>query len=74
VSKALTVKQDEREPVAKEVLAQAIVRISESLTTLRKSGLNRPAIVALVKDDTGIPKSTIATVLDSLEHLRRNYT
>lgn len=61
-------------PVPKDVLASAIVRISESLEKLRKSGVNRAAIVALVKDDIGVPKSTINAVLDSLEHLRRNYT
>lgn len=69
----MKIKQDDP-PIGKDVLASAIVRISESLERLRKSGVNRVAIVALVKDDTGIPKSTINQVLDSLEHLKRNYT
>lgn len=61
-------------PVKKEILAEAIVRIGESMEKLRKSGMNRKAIVALVKDDTGISKAQIETVLDSLELLRRNCT
>lgn len=69
----MKIKQDDP-PIGKDVLASAIVRISESLERLRKSGVNRVAIVALVKDDIGIPKSTINQVLDSLEHLKRNYT
>jgi len=65
--------QDLDNIIPKEILAQAIVRISDSMEKLRKSGLNDKAIIALVKDDTSFSKATIKTVLDSLQHLRRKY-
>lgn len=61
------------DPVAKEVLATAIVNISNSVQKLYTSGLNRSAVVALIKDDTGIGKGIIETVLDSLSQLRSSY-
>lgn len=69
----VTVKNDGDKPVSKEILAEAIVRISESLLKLRKSGLNDKAIIALVKDDTGISKAQIQVTLDSLAHLSKSY-
>ncbi len=65
--------QDDAAPVEKEVLAQAIVDISAALKKLRASGLNERAILALVKDDTGISKAEVKRVLDSLAGLRRTY-
>lgn len=55
-------------------LAQVIDGIGKSLTKLLTSGLNRRAVVALVHDDTHIPKREIESVLRSVEELRRNYT
>jgi hypothetical protein len=69
-----TVVQSEEEPVEREVLATAIVRISESVQRLRKSGLNEKAIVALIKDgSTGLSKGQIKTVLECLDSLARDY-
>lgn len=67
------ISQNSDEPVSKEVLATAIVNISNSVQKLFSSGLNRSAVVALIKDDTGIGKGTIETVLDSLSNLRASY-
>ena len=60
-------------PVEPEILAEAIVRISTAIQALSKSGLNREAIIVLVKDRTGLPKKTIDLVLNSLEQLKRHY-
>jgi hypothetical protein len=68
------VKKSETEPETTEILASAITNVSESLTRLRKSGLNERAILALVKDDTGLSKACVKRVLDSLGSLRRMYT
>ena len=57
----------------KKTLAAAILNISAAMVTLRKSGLNRAAIVVLLKDATGEPKVTIARVLDGLEQLKKDY-
>lgn len=59
--------------VPKEILAEAIVRISKDMAKLHESGLNRKAVVALIKDSTGYTKQAIETVLNSLAELRANY-
>lgn len=60
-------------PVTKEVLADAILKISDAAKQLEKSGLNKRAIIALIADDTKLGKGTINTVLNSLEDLAKNY-
>ena len=62
------------EKVPTEVLAEAIVKISEGFLQLKRSGLNRRAIVVLVKDASGVGIYEIQKVLNALEDLRRMYT
>jgi hypothetical protein len=66
--------QDEEAPVEREVLATAIVSISDAVKRLYDGGLNRRAVVALIADDTKLGKGTISAVLDSLLELRKTYT
>lgn len=65
--------QDDEKPVPKEVLADAIVRMSEAVTGLRRSGLNERAIIVLVADKTKIGKGIVEDVLDGLASLRETY-
>lgn len=67
------VSKDPENMPAQEILAESIVRISESVAKLKASGLNQDAIIALIKDDTGFGKGTIQTVLDSLAGLKKKY-
>lgn len=60
-------------PVEKEVLADAIVRVSNSMKALSDSGLTQRTIVALVHDHTGLPKKTITRVITSLAELKSAY-
>jgi len=71
--KTIQVTQSEVEPITKEVLASAIVKIGEAATALRRSGINRRGIVALLQDKTKLGKNTIETVLAGLEDLRHDY-
>lgn len=57
-----------------ESLAEAIRNISAGMRRLIGSGLNRKAIVVLLKDSTGQPKHVIEQVLDHLDELSRKYT
>ena len=66
--------QQGEEKIETEVLAQAIVKISEGFLRLKRSGLNRRAIVVLVKDASGVGITDILKVLDALEDLRGMYT
>lgn len=69
----VTVTQNPEKPVEPEVLAEAITRISKGFDALRKSGLNKKAIVVLLHDSTRVAKRDIETVLVGLENLSRNY-
>lgn len=60
-------------PETKEVLADAIVRISEGFEKLQKSGLNERAIIALLHDATKIGKPAIRDVLAGLRQLKGWY-
>ncbi|KKL91676.1 hypothetical protein LCGC14_1892280 [marine sediment metagenome] len=61
------------EPETKEILAEAVVRISKALTVLQESGLNEEAIVVLVRERTKLPKGAIRDVFAALRQLRGWY-
>ena len=56
-------------PESTEILADSIVRISESLEKLSKSGLNHKAIVILIQASTKLAKRDIEAVLDAQKRL-----
>ena len=64
-----TIKQNPDKPIEPEILADAIVKASDSMQKLLKSGLNRRAIVILVSADTNLARRDIERVLSSLEGL-----
>ena len=64
---------NEENPVEKEVLAEAIVRISEGVNALSKSGINKKGIIALVHDRTKQKKGDIGIVIDALAELKSLY-
>lgn len=67
------VKKSEKNPETKEILAEAIVRISEGFEKLSKSGLNKRAIVILIQAETRLPQRDINAVLDALPRLQGWY-
>lgn len=77
----VTVVQDPEEPVETEILAEAIVGISNAIKKLRESDLNDRAIVVLI--NASLPSNgkggkvanltTIRAVLDAIEELKENY-
>jgi hypothetical protein len=60
-------------PVAGEIIATAIIEISDAMRKLSTSGLKRKTIVALVHDTSGIGKRDIEIVLNNLETLRETW-
>ncbi len=70
----VAVDQDPEEPVETKVLAKAIVRMSDDLNALLKSGLNRRAIVILVSAASKEPQYRVEAVLSALADLKRDYT
>jgi len=69
----LIVEQNPDKPVDVKVLATVIVAIGDSMKKLLASGLNRKAIIALIKDRSGLTKGTIEIVLNNLESLKDDY-
>lgn len=56
-------------PETTEILADSIVRISEALDKLYKSGVNRKAIVILIQAQTKLSRRDIEAVLDAQKRL-----
>jgi hypothetical protein len=56
-------------PESTEILAEAIVRISEALDSLYKSGVNRDAIVILIQAKTKLSRRDIEAVLNAQKRL-----
>ena len=72
MAKKIEVEQSEPE-IPTKILAESIVQISADMKKLRASGLNRKAIVVLLKHSTGIPMVDIDKVIDALAELRATY-
>lgn len=64
---------NEENPVEKEILAEAIVRMSEGVQKLSKNGLNKKAIIILIQDQTKFSKREIESVIDAIGQLQRLY-
>lgn len=69
----VVIEQDPKSPVSRPILAQAITDISNAFVALRKSGLNRKAIVVLVAHSSQQRQYVVESVLDALEQLKKNY-
>lgn len=72
VTDAITVTGAERIPT--EIMADAIVKLSETSARLLASGLNRRALHVLLKDASGVAMSDISKVLNVLPQLATLYT
>lgn len=53
-------------PESKEVLALAVLKISDAMRHLLSSGLNRKAIIILIQAETRLSRRDIATVCHNL--------
>lgn len=69
----IKIKKNENNPETKEILAEAIIKISEAMDSLDKSGLNRHAISVLIQFETKLAMRDINAVLDALKRLRGWY-
>lgn len=55
------------------MLSEAIIKISEGMTALQKSGLNMKAIVVLLQAETKLPKRSIYRIIKGLADLEKLY-
>lgn len=75
-AKTITVKVDEENPPSVEILAQAIIDVSDAFEKINNSRLSRKAIVLLIQDAIGrdrITQAAIADVLDNAARLKTLY-
>lgn len=70
----VVIKQDEDNPISKEVLAESIKTISDGMNKLLASGLNRDAVEILVRHSSGVNREDVKRVLNALRDLAANYT
>lgn len=68
------VKLNETTPESTEVIADAIIRVSRAAAAIQASGLNRRALIVLLKDQTSVPQYEITKILDALPELEAKYT
>jgi len=71
--KDVVVKQDMEEEVPAQVLASAILEVSEGFKKMKRAGLTERAIVLLLHDASGVGKPMVRAVLDGLDSLERLY-
>lgn len=73
MKKNIKIIKNEEKPEPTEILAEAVIRISENFEKLQKNGLNKRAIIVLIYDYTKVPKRDIELVLESLAKLKGWY-
>lgn len=64
---------EEGEPIAVEIMEQAIVDIAAAMKRFEASRLTRRAIVILIQSKTNLNRSDISTVMDSLASLESDW-
>ena len=69
----IKIKKNEDKPESKEILAEAIIKISDGFMALIHSGLNREAIVTLLHHKTKVNRRDIDAVLTGLQRLKGWY-
>ena len=69
----VAVKQDEQEPIAAEVMAKAIIQISEATKKMLRAGLKQRTIEILVSAQSGISRKTVGIVVNNLADLRQDF-
>ncbi len=72
-TQTITVKVTEENPEPMEVLAKAIIEISDAFIKLNQGPLQRRTITLLLKDYTGLAARDIDKVLDAAPKLKSYY-
>lgn len=67
------IRQDPDNEIPSEVIATAILNISDSMERINRGALNQKALVILISAHSRISQATVRQVLDSLSVLRSVY-
>lgn len=72
-SKTITVKTSEENPEPVELIAKAIIEVSDAFEKINQSRLTNKAIVLLLQDLCGLPQRDIKLVLHNAPLLKKYY-
>lgn len=72
-TQTVTVKVNETSPEPLEVLAKAVIELSEAFIKIQNGPLQRRTIILLLKDYTGLAGRDIEKVLDAAPKLKTYY-
>lgn len=61
------------EEIPAEIIATSIVQIAEAMKAINSTRLTRRAIIALIQDQSKLPKKTIEIVLNNLDALETDW-
>lgn len=72
---AIKIKQDEEKPIATEIIAESIVKISSAIRQMRSGRLNNRALVILIQAAAlgRISQADVSLVLNVMEDLEKTY-
>lgn len=73
MTRKIEIEKDPLNEIPVKVFEQAVLDVANAMKKLSESRLNRNAILALVKDSSGWPKSTIGQIMDHLEAIGETY-
>lgn len=73
ITKPIKVVKNPEDEIPVEVLERSIVEIAEGMRRINATRLNRRALVALIQDSSGLPKTKIEIVLNTLGDLESIY-
>lgn len=73
MSDSVVVKQEEGLEIPAEILAKAIVKISEGLDGWRRAGVKRHTLVVLLVAATRVCKRDVELVLNGIDGLKNTY-
>ncbi len=73
--KKVVVKNNDENPIPTEIIADAIIKISDAVTKMKSTRLTERAILLLIKDSISgnIGLGDIKTVLNAAQDLSKNY-
>ena len=73
-TQTITVKRNENEPEAVELIAASIIKCADGLDRLRNGPLSQQAIVVLLQEITGVGRPHIRAIINAAPSLRKMVT
>lgn len=73
MTKVKVTQKEGEEEIPTEIIASAIVEISDGMKKIKAGRLNDKAIIYLIHKSSGIKQDDVARVLTAMERLKKDY-